>query len=222
MSMIAKDRDLAAAQHLVSHLCHELVSPIGAVNNGVELLTEQEDGAIDPEITDLIAESGRSAAARLRFYRYAYGAAGRAHEFRMRDARAAAADLFALDPRVDLDWPTPIEGPEPEAGGAQIALNLTLLAAGFLPRGGMVSVRTEVEAEQVRVRVAAKGEGAAARAPEHVLQVLEGDGVVDHRSAHAYYCKRLAVAMNIPLALSVGSAEVAIEVCLRAALDDLA
>lgn len=65
--------DLRAVELLCSRLCHDLVSPVGAISNGVELLTEMGP---DAEALTLVGQSAQAAANRLKFYRVAYGAAG--------------------------------------------------------------------------------------------------------------------------------------------------
>lgn len=194
------DRGLAAMQMLFSHLCHELVSPVGAVNNGVELLEETGGAEMDREALSLIAESGRTAAAKLRFFRYAYGSAGRAADFRLRDAQAATRELFAGESRTQLDWP---DQPEAElaAGGVQLLSNLALLAAGFLPRGGTIAVAFAPGEAGLTVTLASTGTGA--RIPEAIRKILEvGRAVIDHKTVHADYCRRLAVQLDVTLTLS--------------------
>jgi histidine phosphotransferase ChpT len=71
------DRELAATQLLMSHLCHEMASSIGAINNGVELMEEFGGNDMAEEAIALIADSGKAGAVKLRFYRLAYGTAPR-------------------------------------------------------------------------------------------------------------------------------------------------
>ena len=87
---------------LVSHLCHELVSPVGAIGNGVELLEEM--GTLDQDAVDLIAQSSRTAAAKLRLLRVVYGSAGLSSDFRFPEVQKALTDLFTIDGKVTLDW----------------------------------------------------------------------------------------------------------------------
>jgi histidine phosphotransferase ChpT len=191
------DRGLAASQLLISHLCHELVSPIGAINNGVELVEELGGDGIEQEALALIAESGRVAAARLRFYRVAYGSAGTSSDFGMRQARAAAVDLFAGDNRVSVNWPESGSVDLP-AGGSQLVANLVPLAAGALPRGGEVVVSTTETGSALVVTLTARGTGA--RLTEDVRGAIAGNPrSLDHNTIHGWYCSRLAQRLGIAL-----------------------
>ena len=175
--------------YLISHLCHDLVSPIGAINNGVELI-EEGGGAMDRDALALIAQSAQVAAAKLRCYRLAYGAAGRSRQFRPRDARQALKELFATDGKLELDWPAdPQRDHDPV--GVQLLLNAALLVAQMLPRGGRLAVRFYENASEVtRVNLLAEG---VVKVPESVEAVMTGrSDRTDHRTAHARFCCELA------------------------------
>ena len=88
---------------LCSRLCHDLVSPVGAINNGVELMEELE-GDMAGEAVGLVAESGRKAAARLRCFRLTYGAAGGQEGVPLEDGRQAAID-YLVGSKIALAWP---------------------------------------------------------------------------------------------------------------------
>jgi histidine phosphotransferase ChpT len=129
--MNAIDRDLAAL--LGSRICHDLISPLGAIGNGVELL--EMSGTPSPELA-LIAESVASASARIRFFRVAFGAA--APDQRL--SRAEIADVvaaFAPGRRVAIDWQA--EGDVPRDAGRLIFL-LLLCMESALAWGGAVTV----------------------------------------------------------------------------------
>jgi len=175
--------------YLISHLCHDLVSPIGAINNGVELI-EDGGGAMDRDALALIAQSAQMAAAKLRCYRLAYGAAGQSRQFRPNDAYQALRDLFAIDGKLTLDWPMhPDRDHHPV--GVQLLLNGVLLLAPMLPRGGRLSVRfDESEAMVTRAHLLAEG---VIRIPESINAVMRGQSEqTDHRTAHAHFCRQLA------------------------------
>src|SRR3954467_5762824 len=122
-------------QLLVSHICHELVSPVGAIGNGVELLEEM--GTLDKDALDLINQSSRTAAAKLRLLRVVYGSAGLSADFRLPEAQKALTDLFTIDGKVTLDWQAKA-ATELAAGGTQLLAGLVLLAVTCLPRGGII------------------------------------------------------------------------------------
>jgi histidine phosphotransferase ChpT len=96
------DMDIRVAELLCSRLCHELVSPVGAINNGVELIEEMGEDMAEEAIA-LISHSAGQAARRLRLLRLAYGAAGGEGAVGFADAQQAATAYFA-DGKISLDW----------------------------------------------------------------------------------------------------------------------
>ncbi|MBP7337591.1 histidine phosphotransferase family protein [Niveispirillum sp.] len=125
---------IRAVELLCSRLCHDLVGPVGAVNNGVELL--EEGGDSGDEALDLIADSAQTAAARLRLYRVALGAAG-GQSLSAGDARAALEGWFRGS-KVRLEWVAATQSPRP--GLLKLALLAALLGEESLPRGGTLTV----------------------------------------------------------------------------------
>jgi len=152
--------DMNVIELLCSRLCHDLVNPVGAIRNGLELLEETDDVAaagFAGEAVRLIAHSADQADHRLRLFRLAYGRAGRdARDFG--DARSAAADWLAGG-RTRLVWEP---GAIPEvaatrAGVAKLALLLVVSADEALPSGGTVVVSGSGDASSGRVEVTATG-----------------------------------------------------------------
>jgi histidine phosphotransferase ChpT len=121
--------DPRIAELLAARLCHELVSPVGAVANGVEILEDEPEFAV--EAAKLIGQSARDARRRLQFYRLAYGAVG---EITTGKARAVALDLFQSG-KPECDWPASLQLPP---GLEKLTLNLLVVAAECLPRGGTI------------------------------------------------------------------------------------
>ena len=120
--------DLRVLHLLCSRLCHDLVGPVGAINNGVELVREFGAGN-DEEAMDLVASSASQAAERLKFFRVAYGmAAGTART--VRDA-GGLTDAIIETGRMTLDWPADegIAATELNEGSIKLLLNMVLLAA---------------------------------------------------------------------------------------------
>jgi len=168
--------DLRIAELLAARLCHELVSPIGAINNGVELLEDDPDFAADA--SGLIGQSAIQATRRLQFYRIAYGSTA---PIALDLGRKAALDLFA-DGKIACDWP------ETSAPDIKLACNLLLVAAEALPRGGRLTL---VGIDPLEIR--AEGEGA--RLPAHLPDALAGAldaDTVDARSVQAAFTGALA------------------------------
>ncbi len=131
--------ELRIAELLASRLCHDLVSPVGAVNNGMELLEEEPNEEILADAVSLVSNSARQASALLQFYRLAYGQAGYRIEGEAELLRRLATE-YLKSQKAKLVWPSPeIHEALPE-GAAKLLLNVLALAAEALPRGGAVEV----------------------------------------------------------------------------------
>lgn len=131
--------DVRVLELLVSRLCHDMVSPIGAVNNGIELMEEMGEEMGD-QATELIAHSGRQAAARLQCFRLAYGAAGTQAALDLEELRAVAAGWLAGG-KVTIDWRlAPADAPSPRPGLGKLLLNAVILAGETLSYGGTITV----------------------------------------------------------------------------------
>jgi histidine phosphotransferase ChpT len=135
--------DLASL--MCSKLCHDLVSPIGALGNGIEVLADEPDVEMRENALDLIANSARSAAAKLQFARIAFGtASGPGGTLDLGSAARAAHEYFATT-KASLDWqPGPLAVPK---DAARLCLNLLLVALECIPRGGEIRVTLDIDAE---------------------------------------------------------------------------
>ena len=185
--------DLQLAELMAARLCHDLVGPIGAVANGIELLGDGGSG--DAEVTGLIAVSARQATKRLQWFRVAFGSAsGLPSSAMFAETRRLALGLFE-DGRVTLEWAAPEAAAEAAATreAAKIVLNLTLVALECLPRGGAVQVQVSPKPTSLHLSVAAVG--TSARVPEDMLAALrEGVAVADltPKSVPAYLAAQIA------------------------------
>ncbi|MGB6921163.1 MAG: histidine phosphotransferase family protein, partial [Methylovirgula sp.] len=170
--------DLAAL--LCSRVCHDVISPVGAIVNGLEVLEEEKDAEMRGFALDLVKKSARTASARLQFSRLAFGAAGSAGAaIDTGDAEQVARGLFA-DERTRLEWDVPrILMPKDKV---KLVLNLCLIAAAAIPRGGTIKVKVDGAEAATRIEVEAKG--ANARLASHVPQLLAGAPENNHVDAH--------------------------------------
>ena len=179
------DMDLAAL--IASRICHDLISPVGALANAVEVLRNDSDEEMRKVALDLLETSSRQASAKLQFARLAFGAAGSAGtEISLSDAGELASNLMADDNRVSLNWQAPAET-RPKSI-VKLLLNLMLIAVSCIPRGGTVTVKTEGP----RLVLEAKGRRAAL--PEQTASVLTGailPDEIDARKVQPYYTLRL-------------------------------
>ena len=210
--------DLSVVELLCSRICHDLISPIGAVGNGLELL-EDDVPAAGIEALQLSIKSARRATTLLQCFRMAYGAAGSQPSFAPTDARGLAAAVLEGG-KVRLDWPpSPAEGAVPP-GAAKLMLNLVLLGLDCLPRGGTVAVGLGPDgAGRLRAAVTATGRNAgldpalrAALTPQAKASAL------DPKAIHAYFAARLAESLGGRIeTAAAGPDSVALAVSLAAA-----
>jgi histidine phosphotransferase ChpT len=144
------------ASLLCSRLCHDLLSPVGALNNGIELLADEHDPEMRARCLDLLAESARASANKLKFFRLAFGAAGGfADVVDTREARAAIEGLFGGDGRIQLGWM--VDEPVMSKAALKVLLNLVLIAGDALVRGGSLDVGAEKQGEGLDIVVRAEG-----------------------------------------------------------------
>ncbi len=144
------------ASLLCSRLCHDLLSPVGALNNGLELLADEHDPAMRERCLELLNDSARASAAKLKFFRLAFGAAGGFGDLvDPREARGAIEGLVADNKRLTLAWMVDDEAlPKP---AIKVLLNLSAIAADALVRGGTLAVGAEVNGAVVEIVIRAEG-----------------------------------------------------------------
>lgn len=198
--------DLELAALISSRICHDVISPVGAIANGLEMLDEEQDELMREQTMDLIRKSARQASAKLQFARLAFGAAGSAGaEIDLRDAERVARD-FVQGGKHTLSW----QGPPVTLPKNKVKLLLNLLALGVvaLPRGGTVNVEINGEGPEVAFRVLAQGE--PARLSEQVTGLLAGANgmVLDAHSIQPYYAGRVAAAAGMTVTVEARDKEV--------------
>lgn len=174
------------ASLLCSRLCHDLLSPIGALNNGLELLADETDPAMRARCMELLADSARVSASKLKFFRLAFGAAGGfGEEVATREARAAIEGLIGENKRIELDWV--VEVPTMPKAAIKVLLNLVLIASESLVRGGRMEIGGEDNAGHLEIVV--KVEGARLVLDPEIRRILiegQGSDEVTPRAAAAY------------------------------------
>lgn len=152
--MTAKSIDFAAL--LCSRLCHDLLSPIGALNNGLELLADENDPEMRARCLELLAESARTSANKLKYFRLAFGSAGGFGDLvPANEAKAAIEGVFASTGRVNVGWLVAEESLSKAA--VKILLNLSLIAGEALVRGGQLDIGAESPDGATEIVVRAEG-----------------------------------------------------------------
>jgi histidine phosphotransferase ChpT len=198
MDMKLSDLDLAAL--LCSRVCHDIISPVGAIANGLELMDDPEvDADMKATALNMVRSSAKTATAKLKFCRIAFGASGSAGaQIDMGEAGEIAKD-FVGDEKIKLDWQAPREN-RPKAE-VKLVLNMLMLAMAGIPRGGLVTVT----ANGRDFNVSAKGE--RAKVPQTMADVLTGTtppDTLDARLVQPYYAKLLAQSAGLDLAMAMG------------------
>src|SRR5687768_5628956 len=146
--------DLASL--LCSRLCHDLMSPVGALNNGIELLADEHDPEMREKCLELLADSARASANKLKFFRLAFGAAGGFGDaIDTHEARVALEGVFGAERRIELGWM--VAGDKLPKGAVKLLLNLALLGGDALVRGGRLDVGAETHGDEVEMAIRAEG-----------------------------------------------------------------
>jgi histidine phosphotransferase ChpT len=192
--------DLAAL--LCSRVCHDLISPVGAIVNGLEVLEEEKDEATKEFALDLIKRSAGTASAKLQFCRIAFGAAGSAGaQIDLGDAESIARG-FLEDDKTKLAWNLPRA--LLAKNRVKLLLNMLLIAGQSIPRGGTLTVDPIGAGETMGFKVTAAGTNA--KVPPAVPPLLTGESGAEGLDAHRiqpYYASLLAKACGVKAAIEM-------------------
>lgn len=208
MTAISLDSlDLAAL--LCSRVCHDVISPVGAVVNALEVL-EEDDPSMRDFALELIKKSARNASARLQFARLAFGAAGSAGAMIDLGDAGNVANGFLNDEKLSLDWEAP-RALLPK-NQVKLLLNLLIIASQAVPRGGKLISRASVDGEQGSFEITATG--SHARIPAHVEELLAGNapgGTIDAHAVQPVYAGMVARAAGMDIAIAIDGETVTIK-----------
>lgn len=189
--------DLAAL--LCSRVCHDVISPVGAINNGLELLDE---GGADADAMDLIRTSALNASVRLKFARLAFGASGSVGaSIDTGEAERAAKDFAAAEKKTEVSW----VGPRAiiAKNRVKLLLNLFLVAYGAIPRGGNIEVTLENPELDAKFTIAVKGR--LMRVPPKFAEICSGalEEAIDAHTIQPYYTVLLAEESGMELSYNM-------------------
>jgi histidine phosphotransferase ChpT len=144
------------ASLLCSRLCHDMLSPVGALNNGIELLADETDPDMRERCLELLAESARVTANKLKFFRLAFGAAGGFGDLiDPREAQVAIEGLLASDGKIQLGWMVNQSALGKTA--VKVLMNLALIAGDALVRGGRLDIGAERRGSTTEIAIRAEG-----------------------------------------------------------------
>jgi histidine phosphotransferase ChpT len=189
------------ASLLCSRLCHDLLSPIGALNNGIELLADETDPEMRDRCLELLADSARASANKLKFFRLAFGAAGAfGEEIDTHEAQVALEGLFGAERRIELGWMVADEKLPKDA--VKLLLNLAMIAGDALVRGGRLDVGAE--RQENGVELAVRAEGPRILLDPALRDTLEhgGDGPIEPRAVGAWLANNLVTSAGGSIQLS--------------------
>jgi histidine phosphotransferase ChpT len=193
--------ELELAALLCSRVCHDLISPVGAIVNGLEVLDDNPKPEDREFALDLIRRSAKTASARLQFCRLAFGAAGSAGAvIDLGDAQAMALGHFE-DGKTKIAWNLPrLLLPK---NRVKLLLNMLVVAQHTVPRGGLLTVDPVGEGETITFRVTATGLNA--RVPQNIVEILgaEHGKAVDAHAVQPYYTRLLAKACGMTVTLAM-------------------
>lgn len=187
---------------LCSRVCHDIISPVGAITNGLEVLDEGGGAEMEAFAMDLIRKSARTASGKLKFCRLAFGAAGSAGAFIDSGDAEEVVRLFMENEKPDVTW----EGPRALVPKNRVKLLLNLVAASInsIPRGGSVAVTLEApDGDDAVLKVSCTGKNA--RVPEKLLDFMNGthEGDIDAHAIQPYYTVLLAKESGMSLSANV-------------------
>jgi histidine phosphotransferase ChpT len=197
--------DLAAL--LCSRVCHDLISPVGAVVNGIEVMEDDNDAETKTFALELIKKSARTASARLQFCRIAFGAAGSAGAaIDTGDAESVSRGMLE-DDKTKLRWNLPrVLLPK---NRVKLLLNLLVLTGQTIPRGGTLTIDPIGEGDTMGFRITANGLNA--RIAQAVPGLIAGqtDGhPVDAHAIQPFYTGLLARTCGLTLSIALEGGDV--------------
>lgn len=198
------------AAHLAGRMCHDFISPAGAIVSGLDLLEDPSAQDMRDDALALIADSARKLVALVSFDRVAFGASSAAEAFDPRELEKLAAGVFAHQ-RAELSWTAEMASLAKPA--ARILLNLAQICGGALPMGGTAHV-SAVDADDQTV-ITARAAGARVRLRQEVIDGLEGRRLGEGLGGHwvqAFYLHGLVQAAGGSLSIETGEGEATLTV----------
>ena len=196
--------DLAAL--LASRVCHDIISPVGALANGLEVLEEDQGEEMREFAMELITKSAKSASAKLKFSRLAFGASGSAGAAIDTGEAEEVVGLFMEGEKADYTW----QGTRSlvPKNRVKLLLNLVLISLGAIPRGGTVAVTIDGEGETATFSL--RCTGPKARVPGEFVDMLNGtlEGEMTAHAIQPYYAILLAQETGLTLSAKVDGEDI--------------
>ena len=198
--------DLELAALISSKICHDVIGPVGAIYNGLEILDEDNNADAKTYALDVIRNVTEQASARLQFARFAFGAAGSAGSLIDLGMAEQISRGFLSVGKHKLVW----HGAPGHMTKDRVKLLLNMIASAVtaLPRGGEIEVAIIGAFEQSTFKLTCRG--VSARPPQHLAEFIAGAGQppLDAMTIQAYYTWRLAGTAGMRLDISKADADI--------------
>lgn len=206
MTESAHPTDLELVALISSKICHDVINPVGAIYNGLEILSEEDDAEAKSNAMSVIRNVTEQASARLQFARFAFGAAGSAGALIDLSTAEQISRGFLGNGKHKLTW----AGPTGHVGKDRVKLLLNMIssAVSALPRGGEIGVAVKGPLETASFEIRCRG--TSAKPPMHLTEFLAGGPPppLDTMSIQPYYTARLAKSAGMQLEVSKDGADV--------------
>lgn len=206
MTQSAQPTDLELVALISSKICHDVINPVGAIYNGLEILSEEEDAEAKLNAMSVIRNVTEQASARLQFARFAFGAAGSAGALIDLSMAEQISRGFLGSGKHKLQW----VGPHGHVAKDRVKLLLNMISSGVsaLPRGGEIAVSIKGPLEAATFELRCRGTGA--KSPLHLAEFLSGGPTppLDTMSIQPYYTARLAKSAGMQLEVIKDGADI--------------
>lgn len=183
--------DIEFSALLCSRLCHDLISPVGAIANGLEIIADEDDEMMRIEVMKLLSQSAEVTSAKLKFFRLSFGSAGGGGEkVPLSEAESAIRGLFSTG-KITLSWQSNVGGMDKDA--MKLMLNMVLIAGESLIRGGDLLVEIKEQSSVTDVTVTVRGDKVIFQ--ETLRQAILGElseDAIEPKSAPAFLAAHVA------------------------------
>lgn len=205
MNQRIQPSDLELAALISSKICHDVINPVGAIHNGLEILDEDSNAEAQRYALEMIRNVTAQASARLQFARFAYGAAGSAGAMIDLGMAAQVSQGFVGTGKHKLVWPNAAGTMSKDR--VKLLLNLISAAMTALPRGGEIVVSITGPLANPAFSVTCRGTGA--RPPQYLADFVAGTAPqIDSLTIQAYYTARLAATVGAKLEIAKEAADI--------------
>ena len=205
MNQRIQPSDLELAALISSKICHDVINPVGAIHNGLEILDEDDNADAQRYALEMIRNVTAQASARLQFARFAFGAAGSAGSLIDLSMAAQVSQGYVGMGKHKLIWPNAVGTMTKDR--VKLLLNMIASAITALPRGGDIEVAVTGPLDHPAFALTCRG--ASARPPQYLIDFITGNPpAIDSLTIQAYYTARLANTVSMTLTIEKDGADI--------------